>query len=361
MIFLPKFEITPSLTKQLMTIEASRQKVSTLPITVSLLTSLQESARLTSTHYSTQIEGNHLTQEQVKAVIQGETLPNRERDEQEVRNYYLALEYINHLIKEEKSIILETHIKTIHGLVSGGKEAPTPYREGQNVIRESGHGTIIYMPPESSDVPVLMQALIDWINDEKRKDSLPIPIIASIAHYQCATIHPYYDGNGRTARLLTTLILHQWGYGLKGIYSLEEYYAKSLQAYYKALTIGPSHNYYLGRAEADITPWIMYFCSGMAASFATICIKAEGEESDRKTDCSTQLRQLDHRQKQVLTLFIKSKFITTKEIANKISIHRRSALNLCKKWIGSGFITQHGDSNKTRCYKLADQWHSLLH
>ena len=80
-------------------------------------------------------------------------------------------------------------------------------------------------------------------------------------------IHPYYDGNGRTARLLTTLILHLGGYDLKGLYSLEEYYARNLGAYYEAISIGESHNYYMGRAEADVTKWIEYFVEGMAVAF----------------------------------------------------------------------------------------------
>ena len=67
-----------------------------------------------------------------------------------------------------------------------------------------------------------------------------MPIKAAIAHYQYATIHPYYDGNGRTARLCATLILHLGTYDLKGLYALEEYYARNLKAYYEALTIGSS-------------------------------------------------------------------------------------------------------------------------
>jgi Fic family protein len=67
--------------------------------------------------------------------------------------------------------------------------------------------------------------------------------------------HPYYDGDGRTARL----ILHLGGYDLKGLYSLEEYYARNLGAYYEAISIGDSHNYYMGRTETDITNWVEYF------------------------------------------------------------------------------------------------------
>lgn len=71
-----------------MDIEASRQAVSSLPITIPMLISLRESARLISTHYSTQIEGNHLTQEQVEDVFHGGTFPNRERDEREVKTIF---------------------------------------------------------------------------------------------------------------------------------------------------------------------------------------------------------------------------------------------------------------------------------
>lgn len=94
MVFTPNFQITAALTRYLMDIEASRQAVSSLPITVSVLTSLRESARLISTHYSTQIEGNRLTQEQVDDVLHGGTFPNRERDEREVKDYYQALTFL---------------------------------------------------------------------------------------------------------------------------------------------------------------------------------------------------------------------------------------------------------------------------
>ncbi len=360
MAFTPKFEITPNLTKILMDIEASRQSVEGLPITLRVLESLRESARLIATHYSTQIEGNRLTQEQVDKVVHGGTFPNRERDEREVKNYYVALDFVDLLVKEVKSSITEKSVKTIHGLVMDGKEKPTSYREGQNVIKDSASGGIVYMPPEAEDVPTLMKDLIKWIN--KEKGVLPIPVVAAVAHYQFATIHPYYDGNGRTARLLTNLILHKSDYGLKGLYSLEEYYARNLQTYYNALTIGESHNYYFGRADCDITKWVEYFCEGMAGAFAGVRAKANESvgQGGRSADQSTLLRELDQRQRQVLSLFKESRFVTTKEIASLIKIHPRSALNLCKKWLDGGFVTQHGTSNKTRKYELADKWVVLI-
>ena len=123
------------------------------------------------------------------------------------------------------------------------------------------------MPPKAKDIPPLTKQLVAWLN---RQDELPEPIWAGIAHYQFATIHPYYDGNGRTACLLTTLILHLGRYDLKELYALEEYYARGLKDYYEALTVGLSHNYYMGRAEADVTGWVSYFIEGMAVSFEKV-------------------------------------------------------------------------------------------
>jgi Fic family protein len=118
------------------------------------------------------------------------------------------------------------------------------------VIRDAGSNAILYLPPEAKDLSKLMVALFMWINAQIKDARVPPPLVAALAHYPYATIHPDYDGNGRTARLLTNLVLHKTGYGLNGIYSLEEHYAKNLGGYYEALSVGASHNYYCGRAEA---------------------------------------------------------------------------------------------------------------
>lgn len=358
-MFEPIYRITPRLTKILMDIEASRQAVAGLPVTVQVLDSLRESARLVSTHYSTQIEGNRLTRQQVAEVLHGGTFPNRERDEREVRNYYLALGHLDRLTTHG-SPIQEQDIQVLHGLVMDGKARPTPYRDGQNVIRDSASGAIVYMPPEAGDVGGLMRDLVAWTNRETEQAELPAPIIAAVAHYQYATIHPYYDGNGRTARLLTNLVLHRSGYGLKGIYSLEEYYARDLQSYYAALSIGESHNYYFGRAEADITQWISYFCQGMADAFAKVRIKAAEAGQQASADQSVVLRQLDQRQRLMLSLFQRSRYVGTREIAELLQIQPRSALNLCHRWIDEGFILPSGEGNRNRRYELADRWLALL-
>lgn len=354
MAFDPRFTITPKIATLLMRIEAARQAVEDLPVTPSVLATLRETAKLFTTHYSTQIEGNRLTQEQVSRVIKAsEHFPGRERDEKEVLGFYAALEKVEQLAKA-RATVSELHIRMLHALVMAEgrtRVKPTAYRDGQNVIRDSANRRIVYMPPEAQDVPILMSALVAWLETAERQD-LPCPIRAGIAHYQFATIHPYYDGNGRTARLLTTLILHRGGYDLKGLYSLEEYYARKLGSYYGALTVGPSHNHYAGRQEADITNWVEYFCAGVAESFANVRLRAGQAAEAGERDQSAALRHLDPRQRKALDLFRGSAAITSGDVERLFGISQRAARNLLTAWVTNGFLLVLDPAKKTRKYGL---------
>jgi len=360
MAFEPNYRITPEAAKALMAIEASRAAVDRLPITPQLIASLRASARLLSTHYSTQIEGNRLNVAEVEKVIAGQGgFPGRERDETEVRNYYRAVEKAES-IAALKRPLKEEDLRILHGLVMDGKAKANPYRDGQNVIRDSGSGNMVYMPPEASEVPGLMMELVEWINREIAGKNLPVPVIAGLAHYQFATIHPYYDGNGRTARLLTTLILHRCGYGLKGIYSLEEYYARNLPGYYGALTVGPSHNYHLGRAGADVSGFVKYFCEGMADAFAKVVARAESVGGTPQPEKGALLRELRPLQRQALGLFVQSKIVTAGEIAEYLGLAARQGRELCAKWIEEGFLAVENPSKKARSYRLAERFEEGL-
>ena len=358
--FSPAFTITPAIAARLMRIEAVKQAIVDLPITPRVLANLRESARLFATHYSTTIEGNRLTQEQVAGVIgEGRHFPGRERDREEVKGYYAALDEVERQVRRRVSVDEES-VQRLHALVMGGGKTrvrPSIYRDGQNVIRDSHTKGIVYLPPEARDVPKLMRQLMEWLN---RKDELPAPLRAGIAHYQFATIHPYYDGNGRTARLLATLILHLGGYSLKGLYALEEYYARGLKEYYEALTLGPSHNYYLGRAEADITPWVLYFIAGMAEALEKVEAHARRAGARGGQDQTGLLRTLDARQRRALTLFQGSREVAAKEIAGLFGLKQRSAALLCQQWVEAGFLEVTNPSRKSRRYKLGDVYEAII-
>ena len=354
-MFQPIFTITSKIANALMRIEAAKQSVTDLPMTARVQAQLRETARLLSSHYSTQIEGNRLTlTEAIRVIKQHEHIPGRIRDEQEVLGYYRALDEVDKAASKRRQVT-EVTIQTLHAVVMSvrrGPVKPTPYRDGQNVIRDGRTGAIVYLPPESKDVPALMADLVKWL-ESSRGNGLPCPIRAAIAHYQIATIHPYFDGNGRTARLLVTLILKLGGYGLKGFYSLEEYYARNLSEYYRAITVGPSHNYYSGRIEADITGWIEYLCDGMAESFENVRRRAREAANAGAKDRSRVLRQLDSRQRTVLGHFQDSDKITSAQVGKLLGLRPRTARDQCQTWVEKGFLIVADPSNKARKYGLA--------
>ena len=359
-MFEPRFSITGKMARHLMRLEADRDAVASLPLTASLLNSLRRTARLLSTHYSTQIEGNQLSQSQVAAVIEGEgNFPGRERDEAEVRNYFAALTYVES-ISQRNAVLTEREVRTIHGLVISGRQKASAWRKQQNVVRDARTGGIIYLPPEPGDVPGLMKELVQWVNISLEEAELPVPVIVAIAHYQFATIHPYLDGNGRTARLLCSLLLRRNGYGLKGIYSLEEYYSESLSDYYNNLAIGSSHNYYFGRAEADITPFVSYFVEGMAAAFGNVRKKAETFSRRHASDQAVSLRDLTPQQRQALGLFAHRAHVSRNEIAAFFKLPERRAYLLCNRWVKCGFLVAVGTAKKNRRYHLAEQYQHLF-
>ena len=156
------------------------------------------------------------------------------------------------------------------------------------------------------------------------------------------------------------MILHLGGYDLKGLYSLEEYYARDLASYYEALTVGPSHNYYMGRAEADITGFVEYFCQGMAESFDSVRKRAGEAAESGAADRSTWLRKLDPRQRKALELFHRSDVITSRDIEMLFTVSQRTARHLLRGWVDDGFLLILDPAKKSRKYGLAAELQALL-
>ena len=354
-----KFTFTPSIVRYLQTIERVRQTVQLTILPPVMAEQLRQQAHIRSTHYSTRIEGNRLTLKETEQVIQqGRLFPGRERDVGEVERYYQALQQVEKWVENGQEIT-ESRVRKIHALLYQGNRAkPTPYRDEQNVIRET-NGDIVYMPPEAEDVPKLMTELVDWIHTSEAE--YPIPVIAGIAHYQSVTIHPFYDGNGRTARTLTTWLLYKGGYDLGKFYALEEFYAEDLEGYYNALVTHPHHNYYFGRNEADITPWLAYFLKGMSIVFERVAEEV-AHYSDRKVnDKQTELlRPLDHRARRVLGLFATRDTIRSSDVANLLGISTRQARLLLSQWVAQGWLEVADPSKRGRKYRLTKDYQALL-
>lgn len=177
------------------------------PLPKSVLLKLREQMIIELTYNSNAIEGNTLTLKETRLVLEeGITITGKSlREHFEANNHRDAMLLLENLIKKRK--IGERDILAIHGIILKNieKEFSGRYRHGQVRILGSKH-----LPPNYLKVPQLMEELIPWIN--KNPEKLGVVEFSALAHYRLVKIHPFYDGNGRTARLLMNLILMKAGY-----------------------------------------------------------------------------------------------------------------------------------------------------
>ncbi len=183
------------------------------PLPKAVLQSLEEKLEIDEVHNSTAIEGNTLTLGETALVLtKGLTIGGKSlKDHLEVKSYDRAYQYIKSIYKKTKTID-EKIILEIHKLVFADftEEFKAQLNHGIGIYRHQPvfiRGST-FVPPNYRKVPELMNFLINFLNsiqgDELRK--------ASLAHLGLATIHPFVDGNGRTARLLMNLILFKSGW-----------------------------------------------------------------------------------------------------------------------------------------------------
>lgn len=173
---------------------------------------IKEQFEIEMTYNSNAIEGNSLTLKETFLVInEGITIKGKPlKDHLEAKNHKEALDYLYDLVlKDKKNTFSENLIRSFNQIVIQDidKEWAGRYRNSGVIILGADH-----KPPQAIDVPGLMSELIIWFRDNKSK--LHPVELASLVHYKLVAIHPFFDGNGRTARLLMNVILMESGYPL---------------------------------------------------------------------------------------------------------------------------------------------------
>ena len=269
-MFVPKYNITNSILKNIGVVEASREVIMNAPLVPAWEAKFRKEAMERTVHHGTHIEGNPLSEEEVKDVLDGSEVIARDRDIQEILNYRNVLKFLDQIAismgGENLSFsltietILEVHRLTTEKILA--EEYNGIFRSRQVVIRNTKTGQISYSPPPAVEVPYLVEDLVNWVNSDEGKEVHPI-IKAGIVHYELARIHPFTDGNGRVARAVATLVMFLDGYDIRKFFSLEEYFDSNPMDYYLTLQ-AVSNQLVLDTHERDLTPWLEYFIQGVA-------------------------------------------------------------------------------------------------
>ena len=320
-MFKPKFTITNKINKNLIEIERVRGFLEATKLRQGWILEMQNEILILETHYSTHIEGTQLTLEQATKILTGKKVTGiRADDKKELLNYKKALDYVSKYLGREE-IVTEELIKEIHKIlvseVRGNSADPGNYRRIQNYVVNSLTDEIIYTPPPPEEVPSLMKEFIKRLNSSEVADLSPI-IIAGIAQYQFVHIHPFLDGNGRSARLLSTFILYKTGYDFKKLFTLSEFYDKNRPAYYKAIQSVREH-------KMDMTWWLEYFTEGLKHQMADI--KKKGVKAVKKEVVEGKIKKLglSERQARVLRYLIEEGYISRAKYVELYHVSLRTA------------------------------------
>ncbi len=238
----------------------------------------QDEAVVKAAHYGTTLEGNDLTLSEAKIIVEKEVttvgqaekegVVARDWDVQEVINYRNVLKFIDTVVGEgpyTMDLLLEMHRLVVDKIVP--REQAGQLRETQVVLKNSVTGEIGFRPPTALEVPFLVDDFLVWLNGEKAKMEHPV-LRAGVTHYVLAAVHPFVEGNGRTARAFATLVLFEEGYNIKKFFALEEYFDKHADEYFGSLMEVSNQTPVL--VDRDLTPWLETFTRALAVELTRI-------------------------------------------------------------------------------------------
>ena len=309
---------------------------------------LRRQAIVRMTHSSTAIEGNTLDTKQVEALYANKKIAAPAREIYEVQNYLKALRYIEQVVVKKQKITQRIFLK-IHKLVTN-KTLPAEksgcYRKESVYVVRRRFGSpdeIKYTAPQAKKVPQLSADLIKWIQESKKQAVNPI-IVAGIVHQEVAAIHPFTDGNGRTARALATLILYQRNYDFRHLFALEDYYNRNRSQYYQAIDVGKNYE----ERRQDFTSWLEYFVGGFQEEIKNVKSQVISLSSKKVFKNINSRIYLEENQLRILDFIDQLGQITVRDVVDILKCPKRTAQFRLLKLKKLGIIKQVSKGPATR-------------
>ncbi len=336
-MFKPDFRYTNKIVKLIGKIAASREVVLNSPLVPKWEVSLRRDAMVRSAHSSTSIEGNKLTLEQVTKLAEGRKIMATRKDKQEVLNYLNVLERLGALVDDGKTISEKAILRIHKQLTKDTLDDPSDsgvYRKKYVIVGNRFTGQVNFYPPQNDQVPLFMKEYVEWLNSPSALE-IDAVIEAGIAHYEFVRIHPFVDGNGRSARVIAALLLYLRGFDTKRFFSLDDYYDADRKAYYAALGT-------VDKDLRDITLWLEYFVEGVAVSIEAVKERVIRLSSERLRARTKGQIALTEKQMKIVEFINYHEKISNKDVQGLFKIARQNALVELVKLVKSGVIKPMG-------------------
>lgn len=314
MIELSKDLFSPDLVQQIKNLREEIEEFRETPLDKIALEKLREHFRTHHIYHSAGIEGNRLTLQETSIVLkEGIDISGKPlKDSVEVKNLGVAFDFLYELAKEDVDIT-ENYLKQLHKLIIGDDDSLKPgnYRNIGVIITGSDH-----KPPEPFEVPIKMRELFSWINENENEDPI---IVGAIAHHEMTKIHPFKDGNGRTARLLLNLILLKIGYPICNIKRDER------PDYYSALSLADEGEY------EPIVEVVTHNCTDLFSEYVRV-----RDESNRLKDWAKRIGAKDTQQRLAK---LKAEFELWQNKVNQIKLEFKQVVSVIDENVDTYYVS----------------------
>jgi Fic family protein len=237
---------------------------------------MRASALAGTVHYSTLIEGNELPLIEAERAAAGE-LDATTTAKVELVNYVEALQWLDDRHEDGELQISPPLMLELHGVLMRGlgredsdfkPRHEGAWRDGRAMVLDE-LGRIVHEGSPPGEVAARMAGFCHWIAErEKRLEEFPPPVLAAVAHYAITETHPFANGNGRTARLLSSAVLLRHGYLPGRLFCFDRYYARDKTAYLAALRSVRERTFNMGH-------WLEYFLEGLAEEYERVQAEVE--------------------------------------------------------------------------------------
>ncbi len=335
-MYKPNFTLTPALVGNLTQIERFYGQLEALRIPKKLELNLERDNLVKSSYVSNSIEGNPLSLPEVTNLLLGDRVPAN-RDEKEVKNYYNLLKDLPIRLGEPLTLRM---VRQLHGeLLNGVDNAIAGKIRNKRVVvgryvTTEGVSTlkIKHEPPFhlQTQIEENLQELLHWVETEPETQAV---LKAGVFHHQYVHLHPFEDGNGRTCRLLTALILLKQGYQINKYFVLDDYYDVDRLQYSDML----------GSADkGDKTAWLTYFTDGVKYSLQS----ALGRVSNAMETVGIEDRPTA-KELEVLELLRERQQLTSTDIAEQLNVSRQQAHKLLVGLVNKGYADKKGGTKSS--------------
>ncbi len=340
----PNFTLTLPMLNKLGTIERLYGQLVSQKLMPSLALRLNQENQVLATHYSTSIEGNPLSPQDVTNIVLSDKIPTT-KSEREVKNYFATINHLFILARNHEEISVEITEELHKLLMKDIMDDAGHLRDGSVFVGHKTETEIVvkHNPPFHSreEIARALTELYEWVD---AKDEYHPLLKAGILHHQFAYIHPFFDGNGRMARILTTYFLLLANYEVAKYFIIDDFYDIDRHLYSDTLHTAD---------KGDKTAWLEYFLEGIAQSLQGALGRINDLSRKSVDEVTGEKRVLvSAREEEVLQIVIDKKAIKSSDLEESFGVSRQQAHALLSSLVRKGLLDKFGKT-KTSYYKLA--------